>query len=135
MPNKVTLITPPDLFENSNDSIAVIDLTDDEQDNLSLVLGQFEGDFDLNIYFYKGEPEVNWLFHAVNTADHVYLNIDNHSEISHLLASYILSKPNVWYSTKDVNIKSLYSHINQRYVESIQEFIEKVLNENRNTGL
>jgi len=135
MTNKVTLITPPDIFENSNKSIMVVDLTDQEQDDLSLSLGSFEGDFDLNIYFYKGETDINWLFHAINTSQYVYLNIDNHSQISHLLASYILSKPNVWYTTKDLNTRELYSFINRKHVDSIQEFIEKVLDENRNTGL
>lgn len=130
MPNRVTLITPPDLFENSNRSITVIDLTEEEQDNLSLALGQFPGDFDLNIYFYKGEQDVTWLFHAINVADAVYVNIDNQTSLTQLLGSYILSKSNVWYSTKDVSLKTLYSHINQKHVDTIDDFIKKVLNEN-----
>jgi hypothetical protein len=135
MANKVTLITPPDIFENSNKSIMVADLTDQEQDDLSLALGTFKGDFDLNIYFYKGEADINWLFHAVNTADYVYINFDNHSDIGHMLASYILSKPNVWYSTKNLNTQAVFSFINKKHVDNIQEFIEKVLDENSNTGL
>ena len=135
MKNKVTLITPPDIFENSNKSVMVVDLTTQEQDDLSIWLGQFAGDFDINIYFYKGEPDISWLFHAINRSEFVYLNIDNHSDISHLLTSYILSKPNVWYNTNDNNLKSLYAHINQRQVSSVSEFFEKALNENRNSGL
>lgn len=135
MPNKVTLITPPDLFENSNKSVMVIDLTTKEQDDLSNMLGAYQDDFDINIYFYNGEPEINWLFHAINRAEHVYLSIDKQSEISHLLTSYFLSKPNVWYHTDDENIKALFSHITNRYVTSITEFFEKALHENRHSGL
>ena len=41
MKNKVTLITPPDIFENSNKSVMVVDLTTQEQDDLSVWLGEF----------------------------------------------------------------------------------------------
>jgi hypothetical protein len=135
MTNKVTLITPPDIFENSNKSVMVIDLTNQEQDDLSLWLGQYAGEFDINIYFYKGEPDIPWLFHAIAKSEFVYLNIDNHNDISRLLTSYILSKPNVWYHTDDNNLKGLFCHINQRFVNSVSEFFERALNENRNTGL
>ena len=130
MPNKVTLITPPDTFENSNKSILVVDLSSPEQDNLSKWLGQYEKEFDLNIYYYQGEPDIAWLFHAIARANYVYINLDNYSDIGHLLASYILSKPNVWYTSTDRNLVALFSHINQRYVDTIDIFLEKVMNEN-----
>ena len=130
MTNRVTLITPPDLFENLNKSILVVDLSTEEQDEISKWLGDFQGNFDINIYFYHGENDINWLLHAINRAQYVYLNIDNHSNISHVLTSYILAKPNVWYNTADKNLKSIYSYINQRYVSSVKEFFEKALNEN-----
>jgi hypothetical protein len=130
MANKVTLITPPDTFENSNKSLLVVDLTELEQDNLSKWLGEYEEAFDLNIYFYQGEPDIAWLFHAIARADYVYINIDNYSDIGHLLASYILSKHNVWFTSSNKNIVEVFSHINQRYVDSINEFLEKAINEN-----
>jgi len=129
MPNRVTLVTPPDTFENSNKSILVIDLSDKEQNDLSQWLGECQKEFDLNIYFYQGEPDIQWLFHAVARADHVYLNLDNYSDIGHLLASYICSKPNVWFTTSDKNLLSLFSHINQKYINSVDEFLRKVINE------
>ena len=130
MTNKVTLITPPDTFENSNKSILVVDLTDVEQDNLSKWLGEYENDLNINIYFYQGEPDIPWLFHAIARANYVFIDIDNYSDIGHLLASYILSKPNVWFTSSNKNIVEVFSHINQRYVESISEFLEKAINEN-----
>lgn len=130
MTNRVTLITPPDTFENSNKSILVVDISELEQDNLSKWLGQCPKEFDLNIYFYHGEPDIPWLFHAIARANNVYINLDNYSDIGHLLASYILSKPNVWFTSTDKNLVSLFTHINQRYVDSIEQFLEKVMNEN-----
>jgi hypothetical protein len=129
MPNRVTLITPPDTFENSNKSMLVIDLSDKEQNNLSQWLGECQEEFDINIYFYQGEPDIPWLLHAIARADYVYLNLDNYSDIGHLLASYICSKPNVWFTTSDKNLLSLFAHINQRYINSVDEFLRKVINE------
>jgi hypothetical protein len=129
MKNRVTLVTPPDTFENANKSILVIDLSEKEQDDLSKWLGECQDEFDLNIYFYQGEPDIPWLFHAVARADYVYLNLDNYSDIGHLLCSYILSKPNVWYTSGDKNLVSLYTHINQRYVNNVDEFLRKAINE------
>ena len=129
MKNRVTLVTPPDTFENSNKSILVIDLSEKEQDDLSKWLGECQDEFDLNIYFYQGEPDIPWLFHAIARADYVYLNLDNYSDIGHLLSSYILSKPNVWFTTKDKNLLSLFTHINQRYVDTVDEFLRKAINE------
>lgn len=129
MKNRVTLVTPPDTFENANKSILVIDLSEKEQDDLSKWLGECQDEFDLNIYFYQGEPDIPWLFHAVARADYVYLNLDNYSDIGHLLCSYILSKTNVWYTSGDKNLVSLYTHINQRYVNNIDEFLRKAINE------
>jgi hypothetical protein len=129
MKNRVTLVTPPDTFENANKSILVIDLSEKEQDDLSKWLGECQDEFDLNIYFYQGEPDIPWLFHAVARADYVYLNLDNYSDIGHLLCSYILSKTNVWYTSGDKNLVSLYTHINQRYVNNVDEFLRKAINE------
>jgi hypothetical protein len=129
MKNRVTLVTPPDTFENANKSILVIDLSEKEQDDLSKWLGECQDEFDLNIYFYQGEPDIPWLLHAVARADYVYLNLDNYSDIGHLLCSYILSKTNVWYTSGDKNLVSLYTHINQRYVNNVDEFLRKAINE------
>lgn len=135
MSNKITLITPPDIFENSNVGILTVDMNQADQDEVSTYLGEYDGDFELNLYVFNGEPDIPWLFHALNVSKYVYINLDSCKKISTLLAGYILSKPNVYWNSSDVNIKALYSHINQKTVNSVSEFFEKVLNERKNAGV
>jgi hypothetical protein len=55
MQGKITLITPPDIFENSNESILFMHLTDDEQDRVSKWLGKTTLKDNINIYLYITE--------------------------------------------------------------------------------
>ena len=121
---KITLITPPDFFENQTPSILFINLTEEQQDQVSHFLGSKEQDGNLSIYFYQGENNPEWLFYALNRCDATLVNADTESEFTRWLMSYILSKPKVWYATKDLNMKSLWTYINQRYVPSIEKFLE-----------
>ena len=129
MSNKITLITPPDFFENGNHSILFIGMTDDEQRNASHWLGQRESLPETNLYVYQGEPNISWLFYAANRANLTYVNIDANSAIIGCMASYILSKPNVYYTTQDQNLKELMSHINNCYVDNIETFLERAYHE------
>ena len=47
------------------------------------------------------------------------------------MGSYILGRPNVYYTTKDENLKALLGHINNQYVPNIEAFLEKVFDGNR----
>lgn len=124
MPAKITLITPPDIFQNDTLSVLFFDLTDTEQDEVSAWLAKT--DIQLNIYFYQGETNVPWVLHALSCADYKYINVNNWSVISSYLAGYILSKNNVYYSTTDTNIAELYSYINNNRVKSAVDFLEQV---------
>ena len=46
---KITLVTPPDFYENQNFSILMIGLSDSEQDKTSVWLGQSNITQDINI--------------------------------------------------------------------------------------
>ena len=123
---KITLITPPDIYENSNFSIAFLGIDDNAQTEASLWLGQHEFP-DANFYFYQGEEDVKWLFHSLNRCDAIYLNFDTNNSIIRLLGSYILGRPNVYYSTKNTSVKELMDYINNCYVPDIQTFLKRVL--------
>ena len=126
MTSKITLITPPDIYENSNFSIAFLGINEDGQSAASLWLGQHEFP-DINFYYYQGEDDINWLFHALNRSDAIYLDFDTSNSIVQLLGSYILSKPGVYYSTKNSSVKELMGYINNQFVPNIQTFLERVL--------
>ena len=126
---KITLITPPDFFENDCYSLLFINLTEAEQDESSAWLGKLESDKPINIYYYQGEPHVEWLLYALSRADGVYINADTDSDVTRWLMSFILSKSNTFYKTSDQNLKALFSYINQKNVESITNFLEAHLGE------
>lgn len=120
----ITLITPPDVFENENVSIVLMNITDEEQEQTSLWLSKKNLDTPLNLYYYQGETDVAWLLHAVAISKGVYLNCENNSDVTKWITSYILGKPNVWYRAEDENFRALMSYINQKSVNNITEFLE-----------
>jgi hypothetical protein len=121
---KITLITPPDFYENDTYSILLVGITEEEQDQISHQLGQLDSDTPLNIYYFQGENNMEWLLFALNRCDAVYINADSGSDLVKWMASYMLGKNNVWYSTSDVDLQALFTYVNQKYVPDITKFIE-----------
>ena len=124
---KITLITPPDIFQNDNKSILLINLSEDEQNMATEWLSSFDTDENINIYFYQGETEMPWFLHAMSTSNYKYINTDNMPEIIRLISGYILGKTNTFYSTTDANISALFGYINNGMVSNVNEFLERAL--------
>jgi len=124
MPANITLVTPPDIYQNDQESILFFDLTEKEQDDVIHWLKNI--DLSINIYFYQGEPNVAWVLHSLSSANFKYCNLNNMSAVTSYLAGYILSKSNVFYSTNDVNVAELYSHINLNRVTDAVDFLERI---------
>ena len=120
----ITLITPPDIFENENQSIVFMNISDEEQEQASHWLSINNIDKPINLYYYQGETDIPWLLHAISISKGVYLNCENNSDVTKWITSYILGKSNVWYKTYDANFKSLMSYINQKSINNITEFLE-----------
>jgi hypothetical protein len=120
----ITLITPPDIFENENTSILLMNISDQEQEESSHWLATHTVDKPINLYYYQGEPNMGWLFHAIAISKGVYLNCNNDSDVTKWITSYVVGKPNVWYKSDDVNLNNLLSYINQKQVKNITEFLE-----------
>jgi len=132
MANKITLVTPPDFYENSNFSILFIGMTDKDQDDASTWLSKNETYPDCNFYYFQGENNREWLLYALHRSDAIFLNFNVDRAIINIMGSYILSRPNVHYTTVDDNIKALMSYINNQYTPDVTTFLEKVFNEQRN---
>jgi hypothetical protein len=124
---KITLITPPDIYENENEGILLMNLPETAQTEASDWLGKLDSEKSINVYYYQGEPETFWLLHAMNVTKYKYIDIDAMSGVSSWLAGYILCKNNVFYSAKDLNIASIYQHINPNRVNSVLDFLERIL--------
>jgi len=129
MPAKITLITPPDIYQNDQESILFFDLTEKEQKDVVEWLQSV--DHSINIYFYSGEPNITWILHALSCSDYRYVNVNNMSAVTSYLVSYILSKQNVFYSVDDLNVAEIFSHINLNKVSDAIEFLKKVYSDNK----
>jgi hypothetical protein len=127
MENKLTLITPPDYYENGNPSIMLISMTTEQQDAVSEWLTNNDVKTDLNLYTYQGENVMEWLLYALARSDYKYINLDSPDSITNIMATYILSRPNVFYSTANPDIKTLVGYLNNNYVDNIEQFFERVL--------
>jgi hypothetical protein len=132
MENRITLITPPDVYENSNKSLLFINIGDKDQEAASRWLATQELKNNLNFYIYSGEPNVSWLLHASSIASLKYIDLDNLSELSMLMCSYLLSKNNFYYKTDNENLAAIYGHINTNRVSTIEQFLEKVFSDEIN---
>jgi hypothetical protein len=104
-------------------------LSEEDQIVASEWLGNNPIQKNINVYFYNGETDVSWLLYAVARTDVRFLSYNNNHAILDLMGGYILSKPNSFYTTADVNLKMLINHINNGFVHDITEFLEKVFNE------
>ena len=124
MKGKVTLITPPDIYENFNLSILLINLKEDAQIKFSECLARVENLEPINLYFYSGEENPNWFFHALARSEYKYIDIDALGGMPYFLLSYTLGKSNVFYQTKDENLAAICQYINQNRVKSIEIFLD-----------
>jgi hypothetical protein len=128
-PNKLTLITPPDFFENGSRSVLLTHLTDEEMDLASKWLGSHPIPDNFNIYIYSGEANITWFLYAVARADYKYINIDCVNYITQALSGYILGKNGTYYRTDNSDLAEVYSHINNSRVDNIEQFLESILSD------
>lgn len=134
MKGKITLITPPDIFENESHSILFMNLNDQDQELVSQWLARHEIDENINIYFYDNETDLAWVFHAFAHCDYRLINLDNANEIIMRLAGYLLSKKNSFYKTHDENLSALYQYINRNNITNIENFLERALHDKIKSG-
>lgn len=133
MNNKITLITPPDLFENESLSILFIHLTPEDQEKVSVWLAQNPIQEHLNIYFYSGEIELSWAFHALARCEYKFIDLNGTNEVTTALSGYILGKKNTYYKVSNENTSAIYHYINQNRIINIETFLQKIFDEQSNT--
>lgn len=127
--NKITLITPPDFYENSNTSILLAGFDDSQQDECSKWLGENDFKSNINLYYYQGEDNIEWLLYAVARSDVVFINADSDSFVLNNLLAYLISRSNVYYTTQNQELRQLYNHINGRFVNTVTDFFEGIFND------
>jgi hypothetical protein len=129
MEGKLTLITPPDIFENESYSIMFMHLSDTDQETVSRWLANSDIKENVNIYFYAGENDLPWFFHALARAEYRYIDLDSVNKITTTLSGYILGKNNTFYKTSDENTSAVCHYINQNRITNIESFLQRSLND------
>lgn len=129
MKSKITLVTPPDIYENSNKSLLFVNLSTADQDFVSKWLHDKNLDIDVNFCVFSGEPDIKWLLWACGACQHKYIDLNNSNEITIAISSYVLGKSGFMYKVSDENLAAVYSHINPNRILNIKTFLERAFSE------
>ncbi len=128
MNGKITLITPPDIFENDSYSVLFMHLSDEDQEKVSEWLAKSNIEEHINVYFYDHEIALPWLFHAMSRCDYKYIDLNGVNQATSALSGYILGKKNTFYKINDESLSAVYHYLNQDRITNIESFLEKAFN-------
>ena len=129
MENKITLITPPDFFENESYSILFVHLSEEDQATVSKWLANANLTEHINIYFYDHEIDLNWFFYTLSRCEYKYIDTNDLNYATQALSGYILGKKNTYYKVDDESMSAVYHYINQNRVTNIESFLERALHD------
>jgi hypothetical protein len=129
MSNTITLITPPDFFENECYSILFVHLNDEDQTKVSKWLADADLTEHVNIYFYDHEIDLAWFFYALARCEYKYIDLDSLNYATTALSGYIVGKKNTYYKINDESKSAVYHFINQNRITNIESFLERALHD------
>lgn len=129
MEGKLTLITPPDIFENESYSLMFVHLSDEDQEKVSQWFANSDIKENINIYFYSGEADLSWFFHALARSEYKYIDLDSLNNVTSTLSGYMLGKRNTYYKTSDENTSAICHYINQNRITDIEKFLQRAFND------
>jgi hypothetical protein len=126
---KITLVTPPDYFENSNISILLVGFSQKDQEDTSVWLKDNDVTPDINFYYYQGEDTIEWLLYALARADYTYINCENDSPIIQKLLTYMVSRPNVFWNSQSEDTVKILTCLSNKQVNTIEDFLKGIFSE------
>ena len=129
MDNKITLITPPDFFENDSYSIMFVHLGEEDQTRVSKWLANADLKEHINIYFYDHEINLEWIFYALSRCEYKYIDLNGLNYATSTLSGYILGKKNTYYKTDNENTSAVCHFINQNRITTVESFLERAFND------
>lgn len=116
---KLNLITPPDKIFNDCYSVLLIYPSDEIKDELQTLIAK--QDSDVNVYVYNqddNDQAIDWLLSMCCIANSVIFNVDDSSPDVRKLASYIISKSNTYWLTKEPD--PLYTILSVKQIHNLQ---------------
>ena len=115
---KLNLITPPDKLFNDSLSILLIYPSDDIKNDLQEVIKDSTDDVNVFIYALEDtEQDLDWLLSVCSLVEYVIFNVDDSSPDVRKLASYIISKSNTYWLTKEPN--PLYTMLSVKQIYNL----------------
>jgi hypothetical protein len=126
---KITLVTPPDYFENSNISILLVGFSQKDQEDTSVWLKENDQTLDINFYYYQGEDTIEWLLYALARADYTYINCESDSLIIQKLLTYMVSRPGVFWSSQSEDTVKILTCLSNKQVNTIEDFLKGIFSE------
>ena len=131
MSGKITLITPPDIYENDDTGILFIHLADSDQDHVSSWLSKINLSNDVNFYIYNGEHDIPWLLWTMDHCKYKFIDLDYVNNITQSLSGYILGRQGFYYKTQEENLAAIYAYISNRRVLAVEQFLEHIFNDQK----
>jgi len=133
MEGKITLVTPPDVFENNNLGVLFVNISELDQDLTSEWLEKTEIQQDINIYVYDSQHhhDTKWLLYAMNCCNYAFIDLDRADNLVIALSSYMLSISNssIYYKVSDSDLAETYKLVNLNRVQRIEDFLENLVSE------
>lgn len=80
-----------------------------------------ENELEMSLYVYNNDDDITWLLNIASTADSIYINVDNTTDISYNYISYLIANQKVTYYSQNTD----YSLINQNRTYDINEYIQR----------
>jgi hypothetical protein len=126
---KITLITPPDFYENNNRSVLFVNISENDQEKITKFLSSKDLNENINFYVFTNETNISWLLYAVSRSDFKFIDLDSDNYLTNVLASFILANNNFYYKTEDENLAAIMNHLNQNRITNIDKFLERIFDE------
>ena len=119
MTSKLLIVTSPDYHHGNMIKSLLINPTADEKNQVQEWLR--DSDLEMTLYVYNNDANITWLLNIASTADSIYFNVDNTTDLSYHYSSYLISNPKVAYKSQHLD----YSIINKDRIYNIDEYIQR----------
>lgn len=108
MSEKIILVTDPDDTAISGLRILLVDLTQNQEENVSEKLKNLDTNENIIVYIWKNLESINWLLDKLLKSDLVLFNAETDNQI---ICGFLASKPNSYYfgMLRDLDIYNVNS--------------------------
>lgn len=151
---QITLVTPPDFFQNQNSSFCLINFSKRDKDSFADQLNKYMPDEDITVYLWddnnfsvtdsieKNDPnyesylkewrhnqnnrDYNWLLNACKVATTVILNMEYISKPLMIWSGYILTLSKTHFINGNESEAKTLGVLNRNRIESVPNLFEKL---------